>query len=139
MEGVAASDAEPRSEDGMSSEVTGVTLNYGDAAQPLPGDELTLKPITEPLLASWIENGAVAGITIKETREGFKVLVSVTWDRRSVYELQTQRSNKPKLWSSLNRLVQQLSRYPSLPPVKLEVRTIKNAKASATKRAATKE
>lgn len=110
-----------------------VTLNCTELP-PRPGDELSLKPITEPLLASWIENGAVTGITIKETPEGFKVLVSVTWDRQSVYELQTQRSNKPKLWSSLNRLVQQLSRYPSLPPVKLEVRTSKNETAAKSKK-----
>ncbi|CAD7741282.1 hypothetical protein LMG31884_47510 (plasmid) [Xanthomonas hydrangeae] len=124
----------PVAEEASNDAVIGaVTLDCRELP-PRPGDELTPKPITEPLLASWIENGAVTGITIKETTEGFKVLVSVTWDRQSIYELQTQRSNKPKLWSSLNRLVQQLSRYPSLPPVKLEVRTSKNEIAAKSKK-----
>ena len=116
------------------SQLTGATLNYREP-YPCSGDILKSKPITEPLLISYMDHGAVTGITIKETDEGFKVLVSVTFDDQAVYELQTQRSNKPKLWSSLNRLVQQLGRYPSLPPIKLEVRTTKRETVKAKKRA----
>lgn len=80
--------------------------------------------ITESTLAEFIDNGAVAGITIKETSEGFRVLVSVQWDAEKQLVLITQRTRKPQQWSNLDRLVRHLTkRFPNLPTLKLEART----------------
>jgi len=92
------------------------------------GDEVDT--ITEPTLAEFIENGAISGITLKETPDGFQVWVSVHWDKKKEFILITQRTKQPKLWSSLSRLVESLSRYPNLPTIKLEVRTAKHAPAA---------
>lgn len=114
---------------------TGATMaSHLDCSAEIPiarGDEVDT--ITELTLAEFIANGAVAGITIKETTEGFQVLVTVLWDESKELMLITQRTKQPKLWSSLNRLVQHLGRYPNLPTVKLEVRT-NNAARKQTQR-----
>lgn len=80
--------------------------------------------ITEPTLAEFIKNGAIDGIVVKETKGGgFQVLVTLSWDTSKQLVLITQRTKEPKTWSSLNRLVQHLGRYPNLPTIKLEVRS----------------
>lgn len=98
------------------------------------GDELDT--LTEPTLIEWLENGAVAGITLKETTKGFRVLVTVLWDESKTFVLITQRTKQPKEWSSLNRLVQHMSRFPSLPQLKLEVRSQRSAAKKTTRRKA---
>lgn len=95
-----------------------------------------VKTITPRTLTEFLENGAVTGITIKETAEGsFKVLVSVTIDKDQAWVLSTQRTQEPRFWSSLNRLVEYLSRLPNIPAIKLEVRTANAARKSARKKA----
>lgn len=92
-----------------------------------------LDTLTEPTLIEWLENGAVAGITLKETTKGFRVLVTVLWDENKQFVLITQRTKQPKEWSSLNRLVQHMSRFPSLPQLKLEVRSQRRAAKNTTR------
>lgn len=96
------------------------------------GDEVDT--ITEPTLTQFIENGAVAGITIRETAAGFQVFVKVHWDESLELAVITQRTNVPKVWASLNRLVQHLGRWPNLPTIKLEVRTRDAARKRAKKK-----
>lgn len=88
--------------------------------------------ITERTLVEFIENGAVESITIREASEGFEVLVSFQWDSQKQARVVTARNREPKIWSSLTRLVQHLSHFENLPPIKLEVKATKHAGKKST-------
>lgn len=107
-----------------------------DVATRLFGGKVDM--ITEPTFAEFIKNGAIDGIIVKETKGGFQVLVTLLWDTSKQLVLITQRTKEPKTWSSLNRLVQHLSRYPNLPTIKLEVRSSDAATAKQRKKPAAK-
>lgn len=89
-----------------------------------------MEAITESALAEFVANGAVKSITIRETPDGFETLVHMIWDESRATRVVIQKTKKPKYWSSLDRLVQHLSRLEPLPEIKVEVtRATQHAKA----------
>lgn len=107
-------------------------LDYPAEIPIARGDEVDT--ITEPTLSEYIANGAVKGIRLKETSTGFQVLVTVMWDDSKELVVITQRTKKPRVWSSLDRLVKHLGIYPNLPPIELKMRTA-NAAGKTRKKA----
>lgn len=84
---------------------------------PSRAEESELNAITEPDLSINFENATVKTIVVEEVDSAYEVHVTLTWRRDGPLKLVTQRTNTPKRWVSLDRLVKNLRQFPNVPPL----------------------
>ena len=95
-----------------------------------------VETVTESALAEFIANGAVESITIRETPDGYETLVAMIWAPEKQARIVTQKTRETKYWSSLDRLVQHLSRL-GPPLIKIDT-TAKHGAAKHKRKTGTK-